>query len=90
SNPTPATKFPLSLAQNKSANPSRIAKSSAKLENFRRVAIREDCCLKVLVTAIALAAIVIYWLWVASTRWIVLTKGSFTSGHRDGSNSYLF
>ncbi len=42
----------------------RIEIMFCRLKDWRRVATRYDRCPKVFLSAIALAAVVIYWLWI--------------------------
>ena len=44
----------------------RIEIMFGRLKDWRRVAMRYDRCPKVFLSVIALAALVIYWLWVLS------------------------
>jgi len=54
----------------------RIEIMFGRLKDWRRVATRYDRCPKVFLSAIALAALVIYWLW-------VLRLGLANPGHDD-------
>ncbi len=59
-----------------------------RLKDWRRVATRYDRCPKVFLSAIALAAIVIYWLWVLSLLYLqfaMLSPSAALAEETDGA-----
>ena len=59
-------KTPVKYDKRRYKGRNRIAIMFGRLKDWRRVATRYDSCPKVFLSAIMLAAIVIYWLWVLS------------------------